>query len=52
MVPDGKKRAEDLMSEQARDRKAKVAPGESLQCRLLSPLNGKVASHVYIFFIL
>jgi len=39
------------MSQQAGDRKAKVVPGDPLQCRLLSLLGGEVAMHVsWVFF--
>lgn len=38
------------MSQYAGDRKAKVVPGELLQCRLLSLLDGEVAVHISCFF--
>lgn len=34
------------MSQQTGDRKAKVVPGEPLQRRLLSLLDGKVVMHI------
>lgn len=38
------------MSQQAGDRKATVVPGEPLQRRLLSLLDGEVAMHISWFF--